>query len=95
MCRVDAGIGADAIVVILERRALVFLLLSAIHPAGTVLRPPSLPLVLVTFAAIGLPSLMTIDTGAGGGVWRVTRLEEEEVEEGNEASRPHFDMTRQ
>ena len=66
MCRVDAGIGADAIVVILEKRALTCLLLSAIHPAGTVLRPPSLPLVLVGFVAIGLPSL-TIDTGAGAG----------------------------
>ena len=67
MCRVDAGIGYDAIVVILERRALTCLLLSAIHPAGTVLRPPTLPLVLVRFAAIVLPSLMTIDTGAGAG----------------------------
>ena len=34
MCRMDAGIGAEAIVVILGRRALTFLLLSAIHPAS-------------------------------------------------------------
>jgi len=59
----------------LGRRALTFLLLSAIHPAGTVLRHPTLPLVLVRFAAIGLPSL-TMHTGAAA-----VRLEEEEVEE--------------
>ncbi len=71
MCRVDAGIGAEAIVVILGRRALTFLLLSAIHPASN----PSARARLVRFAAIGLPSL-TMHTGAAA-----VRLEEEEVEE--------------